>query len=63
MDGDGPLNGTPKQLKTVLFADDPVSADSTLIQLLGQNVDSVTHVREAGHFIGNLNRARILQLE
>jgi uncharacterized protein (DUF362 family) len=63
MEGDGPLNGTPKQLKTILFADDSVSADATLIQLLGWHVNSVTHVREAGHFLGNLNRGRISQLE
>ena len=63
MEGDGPLNGTPKHLKTVLLADDPVSADATLMQLLGWHVNHVTHVREAGHFIGNLNQARISQLE
>src|SRR5213594_1032420 len=63
MEGDCPLNGTAKHLKTVLLADDPVSADSTLIQVLGWHVNLVTHVREAGHFIGNLNQARISQLE
>src|SRR5438128_5227672 len=44
MEGDGPLNGTPKHLKTILLADDPVSADSTLIQVLGWHVNLVTHV-------------------
>jgi len=63
MDGDGPLNGTPRHLKTVLFADDPVAADAILIELLGWHVNAVAHVREAGHFIGNLNHARISRLE
>src|SRR3989454_5262543 len=63
MHGDGPLNGTPKYLATVLFADDPVSADATLIQLFGWHINGVTHVREAGRFLGNLNQARISQLE
>jgi uncharacterized protein (DUF362 family) len=63
MEGDGPLNGTPMHLKTVLFADDPVAAHATLIELLGWHVNAVAHVREAGHFIGNQNHARISRLE
>src|SRR5437762_6780189 len=35
MEGDGPLNGTPKKLETILLADDPVAADSALARMLG----------------------------
>jgi uncharacterized protein (DUF362 family) len=63
MEGDGPLNGAPKHLNTILLADDPVSADANLIRLLGSRVDASSHIREAGRFLGNLDDARILQLE
>src|SRR5213594_2136582 len=53
MEGDGPLNGTPKQLKTILFADDSVSADATLIHLLGFDPVQIVHIREANLFLGN----------
>src|SRR5436309_3031445 len=35
MEGDGPLNGTAKELETILLADDPVAADSALARMLG----------------------------
>ncbi len=57
MEGDGPLNGTPKAMNTVLLADDPVAADSVLVGLMGQRVDRITHIREAGRFIGNTEEA------
>jgi uncharacterized protein (DUF362 family) len=62
MEGDGPLNGTPKSLNTILLADDPVSADTILIRLLGLNIDAISHVREAAKFIGNVDDSRILRL-
>ena len=53
MEGDGPLNGIRKTLGVVLFADDPVLADSTLAPMLGMQPLTVEHIREACHFIGN----------
>jgi uncharacterized protein (DUF362 family) len=63
MNGDGPLNGTPEHLNTLLFSDDPVAADATLAGLLGWRIESVTHVHEAARFVGNSDPARISQLE
>jgi uncharacterized protein (DUF362 family) len=62
MEGDGPLNGTPTGLNTIVLADDPVSADAILIRLLGLNIDAISHVREAGKFIGNVDDSRISRL-
>ena len=53
MEGDGPLNGTAKELHTILLSDDPVAADSTLARLLGWEPNAVKHIQEAGWFIGN----------
>src|ERR1700745_3714478 len=47
MEGDGPLNGTPKHLKTLLLSDDPVAADSTLMRHMRLQPDDVKHIREA----------------
>ena len=53
MTGDGPLNGFPTDLRTVLLADDPVSADATLARLIKVDPDRISHLREAGRFLGN----------
>jgi uncharacterized protein (DUF362 family) len=53
MEGDGPLNGTAKELHTILLSDDPVAADSTLARLLGWEPNAIKHIQEARQFIGN----------
>ena len=53
MKGDGPLNGVGKAFGVVLFADEPVLADSVLARLMGMQSHTIKHIREAGHFIGN----------
>src|SRR5437870_3733934 len=53
MEGDGPLNGTPKHLNTILLSDDPVAADFILARLLGSEPYQVRHIQEARRFIGN----------
>src|SRR2546426_7755061 len=56
MYGDGPLNGTPKYLATVLFADDAVTADPILTGVLGIDPSRIRYIQEAGRFLGNLNQ-------
>src|SRR5213594_5121303 len=53
MEGDGPLNGSPKYLNTVLLADDPVAADAALARLMGFDPVQIVHIREANLFLGN----------
>src|SRR5205809_432380 len=62
MEGDGPLNGLPKYLKTVLMADDPAAADATLARLMGIDPVQVVHIREANNFLGNVSKERISYL-
>jgi len=62
MEGDGPLNGRPKNLNCVLMADDVVAADSALIRLMGMDPTRVQHVWEGAQFIGNMNQALITSL-
>jgi len=53
MEGDGPLNGTPKKLNTILLSDDPVAADFRLARLLSIEPNSIKYLHEAAWFIGN----------
>ena len=53
MEGDGPLNGTPKKLNTIVLSDDPVAADFLLAELLGSNPIVTKHLEEASRFLGN----------
>jgi len=62
MEGDGPLNGTPKAIHTILLADDPVAADSALTRMLGLNPDKVRYIREASRFLGNIRQSSISEL-
>jgi uncharacterized protein (DUF362 family) len=53
MEGNGPLNGRPRPLWTVVLADDPVAADATCARLMGFEPDRIPHIHEASHFLGN----------
>jgi uncharacterized protein (DUF362 family) len=53
MEGNGPLNGTPRPLWSVILSDDPVAADATCAKLMGFDPDRITHIREASKFLGN----------
>jgi uncharacterized protein (DUF362 family) len=53
MEGNGPLNGSPRWLGCVVLADDPVAADATCARLMGLEPDRVAHIHEAAKFLGN----------
>src|SRR5215831_5718420 len=62
MEGDGPLNGTAKELGIVLLSDDPVAADATLARMLGFIPNRIPYIRAAGGFLGNLHDHNFLWL-
>lgn len=53
MEGNGPLNGTPRPLGRIVLADDPVAADATCARLMGLEPENIAHVREGSKFLGN----------
>ena len=61
MEGNGPLNGTPRSLGKIVLADDPVAADATCARLMGFEPDRIVHVREGSRFLGNASPALIDQ--
>ena len=62
MEGNGPLQGTARDLHKLVLADDPVAADATCARMMGLNPAHVEHIALAGRFLGNIEPARIRQL-
>ena len=62
MEGNGPLNGTPRLLGKIVLADDPVAADATCARLMGFEPSRIVHIREGSRFLGNASPALIDQL-
>ena len=61
MEGNGPLNGTPRLLGKIVLGDDPVAADATCARLMGFEPDRIVHIREGSRFLGNASPALIDQ--
>jgi uncharacterized protein (DUF362 family) len=59
MEGNGPLQGTPRQLNNIVVADDPVAADATCARLMGFDPNQVRHIAEAAIFLGNMQPKNI----
>jgi uncharacterized protein (DUF362 family) len=62
MEGNGPLNGTPRPLGRIVLADDPVAADATCARLMGFEPDRIVHIREGSGSLGNASPALIDQI-
>ena len=61
MEGNGPLNGTPRPLGKIVLADDPVAADATCARLMGFEPSRIGHIHESTRFLGNASSALIDQ--
>jgi uncharacterized protein (DUF362 family) len=61
MEGNGPLNGTPRPLGKIVLADDPVAADATCARLMGFDPGRIEHIREGSRFLGNAEPTHIDQ--
>jgi len=61
MEGNGPLNGTPRPLGKIVLANDPVAADATCARLMGFDPKRVLHISEGSRFVGNADPTHIDQ--
>jgi uncharacterized protein (DUF362 family) len=61
MQGNGPISGEPVESGVLLFADDPVAADTIGATLMGFDPERIPYIAEAGRFLGQSDRDRILQ--
>jgi uncharacterized protein (DUF362 family) len=62
MEGNGPIQGTPKAAGIVLFGDDPVAVDATACRVMGLLPEKVPYLARAGTMLGHLDPAKIQQL-
>jgi uncharacterized protein (DUF362 family) len=61
MEGNGPLNGTPRHLGKIVLSNDSVAADATCARLMGLEPSRISHIREASRFLGNSSTVTIDQ--
>jgi uncharacterized protein (DUF362 family) len=61
MEGNGPISGDPVAVGAIVVGDDPVATDVVAASLMGVDPASVPYLREAGRFLGQADRDRILQ--
>jgi len=62
MEGNGPIQGTPKRCGVLVFGDDPVAVDATCCRVMGLRPEKVKYLNAAGTLLGHLDAAKIRQL-
>ena len=62
MEGNGPIQGTPKACGALIFGDDPVAVDATCCRLMGLLPERVKYLAAAGTMLGHVRVDRIQQL-
>jgi uncharacterized protein (DUF362 family) len=61
MEGNGPIQGTPKPVGVLVFGDDQVAVDATCVRVAGLNPERVGYIQTAAAFLGNLHEDGIIQ--
>ena len=61
MEGNGPISGEPISPELLVFADDPVAADTVGASLMGFDPERIEYIAEAGRFLGQTDPDRIEQ--
>jgi uncharacterized protein (DUF362 family) len=62
MEGNGPIQGTPKRAAVIVLGDDPVAVDATCCRVMGLIPERVKYLSSAGTLLGHLNPEKIQQL-
>ncbi len=62
MEGNGPIQGTPRRTGALLFGADPVAVDATAARLMMIDPEKVPSIANAGRFLGNLEEERITHI-
>jgi uncharacterized protein (DUF362 family) len=62
MEGNGPIQGTPKSSGVLVFGNDPVAVDATCCRIMGLIPERVNYLSRAGTLLGHLNHNKIQQL-
>ena len=62
MEGNGPIQGSPKPCGILVMGDDPVAVDATCARVMGLVPERIDYLRKAATLLGHLSRDRIRQL-
>ena len=62
MEGNGPIQGTPKDSGVLILGNDPVAVDATCCRVMGLVPERVKYLSGAGTLLGNLKVDKIQQL-
>src|SRR5271168_3829320 len=62
MEGNGPIQGTPKPCGVMVLGDDPVAVDSTCARIMGLLPEKIDYLARAGTLLGHVGEDKILQL-
>ena len=61
MEGNGPIQGTPKACGVLVLGDDPVAVDATCCRVMGLNPGRVKYLAQAGTLLGHVEAEKIEQ--
>lgn len=62
MEGNGPIQGTPKACGALVFGDDPVAVDATCCRVMALVPQKIKYLAGAGTFLGHVAAEKIQQL-
>ena len=62
MEGNGPIQGTPKAAGVLVMGDDPVAVDATAARVMGLVPERISYLHKAGYVLGHLQEAKIQQI-
>jgi uncharacterized protein (DUF362 family) len=62
MEGNGPIQGTPKASGVLVFGSDPVAVDATCCRVMGLVPERVKYLAQAGTLLGHVNTQKIQQV-
>ena len=62
MEGNGPIQGTPKAASVLILGDDPVAVDSTCARVMGLVPERIKHIVRAATLLGHIAPEKIRQL-
>jgi uncharacterized protein (DUF362 family) len=62
MEGNGPIQGTPKACGALIFGDDPVAVDATCCRVMGLMPERIKYLAAAGTMLGHINADKIQQV-
>jgi uncharacterized protein (DUF362 family) len=62
MEGNGPIQGSPKPSGVLIMGDDPVAVDATSARVMGLDPGRIDYLAKAGVLLGHLQPEKIRQL-